>query len=501
MKWRAFKKDKNRQTYTCRGRDHRGIERTVPAFADKELSRELARRIAQLARHKAAGSALPPGLHEWAQGLPPKIRSRLAQIGLLGAGAQPLSEHVDDFEAHLRARGNTERHVKETRARLDAVVAGAGVVRLSDLTPSRLSNWIESRLAAVAPTTVNADIRAVKSFSRFCWRDGRLPADPLVGLSRIDPKGDLRHRRKALSEAEIGKLLSAARRSRRTFRGLDGEARHALYVAALGSGFRAGELASLRVQDLRLEERPPCLALAASDAKNRQEARQVIREEVADVLASFVGHRLPSAVVWPGSWHDRASRMVSLDLLEAGLARQVNVREKDEDTDNEKGEKRRISTADADGRVVDFHCLRTTYTTRFCRAGVSLALAQKLSRHSDPRLTSNVYTRLERVDEAAALDALPTLETTTEREAATGTAGAQTTPHTRGRKRGQFAKNPVGSSRVSPTDREPETGEVDDADSTTKQGEFALVGGEKGWGERGDSNPRPPDPQSGALTS
>ena len=54
-----------------------------------------------------------------------------------------------------------------------------------------------------------------------------------------------------------------------------------------------------------------------------------------------------------------------------------------------------IRTDDADGQVVDFHSLRVTFNTLMARAGVSLAQRQALMRHSDPKLTANVYTRLE----------------------------------------------------------------------------------------------------------
>ncbi|MHC4163103.1 MAG: tyrosine-type recombinase/integrase [Planctomycetota bacterium] len=50
---------------------------------------------------------------------------------------------------------------------------------------------------------------------------------------------------------------------------------------------------------------------------------------------------------------------------------------------------------DAAGRVVDFHALRVTYATSLGRQGVPLQKAQKLMRHSDPKLTSNAYTRFE----------------------------------------------------------------------------------------------------------
>jgi hypothetical protein len=45
-------------------------------------------------------------------------------------------------------------------------------------------------------------------------------------------------------------------------------------------------------------------------------------------------------------------------------------------------------------RVVDLHALRVTFITHLALGGVPLAVTQKLARHSDPWLTSNVYTSL-----------------------------------------------------------------------------------------------------------
>jgi len=50
-----------------------------------------------------------------------------------------------------------------------------------------------------------------------------------------------------------------------------------------------------------------------------------------------------------------------------------------------------------------FHALRVTYATMLARAGVSLVQAQTLMRHSDPKLTANIYTRLQLHDGHAAV--------------------------------------------------------------------------------------------------
>ena len=40
------------------------------------------------------------------------------------------------------------------------------------------------------------------------------------------------------------------------------------------------------------------------------------------------------------------------------------------------------------------YCLRHTYCTDLCRAGVDMRIAQKLMGHSDVRITANIYTHV-----------------------------------------------------------------------------------------------------------
>ena len=80
---------------------------------------------------------------------------------------------------------------------------------------------------------------------------------------------------------------------------------------------------------------------------------------------------------------------------------------------------------DRDGCTADFHALRHSYITLLERSGVSPKLAQELARHSDIRLTMNVYTHAGLYDLAGAVDSLPSvLGTGSQTLAATGTFGA-----------------------------------------------------------------------------
>ena len=66
-----------------------------------------------------------------------------------------------------------------------------------------------------------------------------------------------------------------------------------------------------------------------------------------------------------------------------------------------------IPKTDAHGRTLDIHCLRHTFATLLARNGASPSVAQKLLRHSDIRLTTNIYTHLDLADTAGAVAALP----------------------------------------------------------------------------------------------
>ncbi len=68
-----------------------------------------------------------------------------------------------------------------------------------------------------------------------------------------------------------------------------------------------------------------------------------------------------------------------------------------------------ISYKDEEGLFADFHANRHTFISNLSRAGVSLATAQKLARHSDPKLTANRYTHLGFDVEAIAIACLPTV--------------------------------------------------------------------------------------------
>jgi len=66
-----------------------------------------------------------------------------------------------------------------------------------------------------------------------------------------------------------------------------------------------------------------------------------------------------------------------------------------------------IPKHDHRGRVADVHSLRVTFISGLAAAGVPLATAQILARHSDPKLTANVYTDPHMLDLRGAVESIP----------------------------------------------------------------------------------------------
>lgn len=68
-----------------------------------------------------------------------------------------------------------------------------------------------------------------------------------------------------------------------------------------------------------------------------------------------------------------------------------------------------VVKTDDRGRTIDIHALRHTFGTHLSKAGVPLRTAQAAMRHSDPSLTTNVYTDPKLLDVAGAVANLPDL--------------------------------------------------------------------------------------------
>jgi hypothetical protein len=73
-------------------------------------------------------------------------KAEMAKAGVIDHYAsprkRPLAEHLADFRRELEAKGDEPRHVAVVVGRLTALLGGCGFVFTSDLSASRVSDWL-----------------------------------------------------------------------------------------------------------------------------------------------------------------------------------------------------------------------------------------------------------------------------------------------------------------------------------------------------------------------
>lgn len=355
-----------------------------------------------------------------------------------------LQRHLRDYLAFLRSRNRTEDYIRQTALYINLCLSAVDATFHADLSAEQVAQWLaESKsgsemphvprptglaktyveiaerfkvseftvaywarhgapivmrrpndLAAIAKwlktwksrgistQTSNNRLRAIKSLTRWMLRHRRAEYDPLVCLSRSNVEQDRRHVRRSLSPEELRRLVAITELAPERF-GFDGVTRSLIYRLACRTGFRRKELGSLTPRSFDFES--GSLLIQAESAKNRRSTRNPLTPELILRLKNWIEQRklTPDSLLFSGLATLPTSVMLRKDLVDAG-----------------------IPYEDDHGRKFDFHALRVQFAADLARSGVNLTTAQKLMRHSDPKLTSTVYTQLGINDLKAAVNQL-----------------------------------------------------------------------------------------------
>ncbi len=316
---------------------------------------------------------------------------------------RPLKDHIDEFAAFLTDRGVSTGHLEDRKLCLRQYLemTTAGTLPQIDLVEAQ--RWLGELSDRLSARSVNKRFQSLRQFGRWLVRVRRLGYNPFEGLSPRNEEIDRRRVRRALTDDDVARLLDAARRRPleqasqiASVKGLPpereaklrrlGETRAYLYAFALGTGLRKGELRQLTWADVDEERRT--LTVRASISKAKKLTELPLRSDLSDALGD---HRArvevaglgtgPNDPLFPGPLFPTHGT-VNADLESAGL-------------DGE----------DDQGRVVDFHSLRTTMITRLSAAGVHPRTAQALARHSKLELTMKTYTDVRLLDLRGAVEA------------------------------------------------------------------------------------------------
>ena len=319
---------------------------------------------------------------------------------------EALAELVSLYLSDLRAR-SCPRHWLACRTHLQVLLQVLGALTVGEL---RLEAVLRHRAARVANgasnRTANLEVGALKAFLRWAVDAGLCESNAIQRLRMLPETPRYQRRiRRALSEDEIERLLEAA---------LDEDlALHqarvpqfALWLMLLETGARWGELMLATWGDLDHEARALCLR--ASTTKSGRPRTVPLRAPVAEHLAEL---RAIQADV-----HGRP--MVEGDrILQTPKGRPWPVCS----TNALRALHRLLQAAEIPKRTeqgtVDVQALRHTYATRLVRAGVGLAVVQRLLGHASVQQTCAAYTHLGDSDLRAAIERLPPLRNGASRQA------------------------------------------------------------------------------------
>ena len=326
-----------------------------------------------------------------------------------------LANHICDYGRFLRAKDNTDKHVKQTIGRIERLCEGCGFKSIQDLEGTKVACWLSEQRLTVrrfSAQTSNFYLDSVKYFCNWLVRHDRMPKNPVATLDRVCVETDRRHDRRSLTDEEFVRLIAAAE-SGTTIEGLCGTDRAMLYVLATWTGFRRRELSSIVGRSVQIENGNGSITVAAGYSKRRRQDTIPLHPWVVARLGEWLRSKNtlgPDEPLFslktPKGHYRKTSKMMKKDLEAARASwfeesmdeHELRIREASDF----------LTYQNSNGDFADFHSNRHTFITLLGRQGVPLTIAQKLARHSDPRLTANRYTHLELREKEEAIHGLAT---------------------------------------------------------------------------------------------
>ncbi|MFN3242915.1 MAG: tyrosine-type recombinase/integrase [Planctomycetota bacterium] len=307
----------------------------------------------------------------------------------------PLSRLIAEYREHMSVEQRAPRYVRETVRQLRAFVSFAKVGTIPSITAPGAERWLESIRKKRAAKTRDHHASALRGFGRWLERTGRWDRNPFQSIRVRTPKRD-RHRvfkRVGFTFSEAEQLVEAAWarfEAERVYGGVQAQKgydekvrdRQVLYWFVLTTGFRASECASIRWEDVSLDGDKPCVRLAGDFTKNGDDARIPLQGFVAEALRAMRTRRSESQVrryLGPVQetdhvfqMPDKPAELVRKDAAFAGL----------------------IPQKSPTSKRVDFHALRKSCARILIEMQVHPKVIQQVLRHSDIRLTMDLYGEL-----------------------------------------------------------------------------------------------------------
>ena len=265
-------------------------------------------------------------------------------------GIVPIAwkQMIEEYRESKRVQGVTEATLYETALTLRHFERLIGKCNSKQIAQCSIDKFILQRSNEIKRTTLNKDIRNLRTFINCCSGNRYLNGTIKIRELKEDERPV-----KSLNDAQVKKLMSVAEPCQ-TIR--------MRILLALGTGLRRGDIESLKITDIDFANN----YITTNSKKTRK-----------------------SMGACP------VSALVMAELTK--YVSELNAEQEKMFNDNFSHKRWRKICEDAGLTDLKFHDLRKTFGSMLAQNGVSTAVTQKLLEHSSPNLTNKVYTNVDPV--------------------------------------------------------------------------------------------------------
>jgi len=284
----------------------------------------------------------------------------MSSVGLLPpqkmqeAATKPLKIHFGFYLKELATDGCVKRYLQAVENYINTLLKECRWEYFKDVSAETFELWRQQQKKA--PKTLNEYLVSMRAFLKWAERLGHIGHNALAKVKTTRVRGRQKRARRAYLPEEIQRLLNVA------------GPRQAIYLLAVLTGIRRGEIKKLRWADFKLDGENPIVTVSAAISKNHYEDPLPLHPDLVTALRQLKpADSKPDQLLFKGLFP--GYKRFYADLKAAG-----------------------IDWQDQGDGVLDFHSLRVTYCTQLAPGTPSERVRMALLRHRDPNQTAKTYT-------------------------------------------------------------------------------------------------------------
>ena len=286
---------------------------------------------------------------------------------MIEGATTPLISLLDEFSQNLITLQRSHSYISHVIQRIKIILSVCHWQYPKDIDILDFEKWRNQ--STYTGKTKNHYHAAVSEFCKWLFQRNFIINNPMEHVAKVDLRRTIRRKRKAYTLEQIQALLDAMPDLR--FR--------CIIMIAFYTGLRRNEIANLKWEHIHfIKDSEAFFSVPASITKNAQYANLQIHPALLTMLkklqktsdSEFIVGKFPAFGRIKKYWE------------KAGIP-----------VDKDSG--------------YDFHSLRVTFGTLLARNGNAQRIVQAAMRHSDSKLTENIYNDITSLDIASAIETLP----------------------------------------------------------------------------------------------